>query len=88
MVKIEIEMNPSQFFEKSISTFKNNRTLQMFSVLILLLLISKPVYSCSIPVIGGIAYGHMRRRTVLPIGVSATVDGDAGTVVVTEGAVH
>jgi hypothetical protein len=45
MVKIEIEMNPSQFFEKSISTFKNNRTLQMCSVLILLLLISKPVYS-------------------------------------------
>lgn len=45
MVKIEIEMDPSQFFEKSIFTFKNNRTLQIFSVLILLLLISKPVHS-------------------------------------------
>ena len=45
MVKIEIEMDPSQFFKKSIFTFKNNRTLQFFSVLILLLLISKPVHS-------------------------------------------
>ena len=45
MVKIEIEMNPSEFVENSISTFKNNRTLQIFSALILLLLISKPVHS-------------------------------------------
>ena len=45
------------------------------------------VGDCSIPVIGGVAYGHMRRRTVLPIGVSTTVDGDAGTVVVTGRAV-
>ncbi len=40
-----------------------------------------------LPVISGVAYGHMRRRTVLPIGVSTLVDGHAGTVVVTEGAV-
>ncbi|MFP6647624.1 MAG: LD-carboxypeptidase [Candidatus Latescibacterota bacterium] len=41
-----------------------------------------------LPVVGGVAYGHMPRRTVLPIGVVARVDGDAATVAVTEPAVH
>ena len=45
MVKVEFEMNPSLFLNNTLSRFKNNRTLQIISVLILLLLISKPVHS-------------------------------------------
>jgi|TARA_B110000967_G_scaffold20580_1_gene19176 hypothetical protein len=45
MVKVEFEMNPGLFLEKTLSRFKNNRTLQIISVTILLLLISKPVHS-------------------------------------------
>jgi len=40
-----------------------------------------------LPVVGGVAYGHIRRRTVLPIGVRTHVDGDAGLVRIIESAV-
>jgi len=50
-------------------------------------MVADAVGASRIPVVGGVAYGHMRRRTVLPIGVSTVVDGDTGTVVVTERAV-
>lgn len=41
-----------------------------------------------IPTVSGVAYGHMRRRTVLPIGIPARVDADAATVTITESAVR
>ena len=40
-----------------------------------------------LPIVGGVAYGHMSRRTVLPIGVTTCVDGDSATVTITEAAV-
>jgi muramoyltetrapeptide carboxypeptidase len=45
------------------------------------------VGQADLPIMSGVAYGHMQRRTVLPIGVDVLVDGYAGTVVVTERAV-
>jgi muramoyltetrapeptide carboxypeptidase len=41
-----------------------------------------------LPVVGGVAYGHMPRRTVVPIGAHTCVDGDAATVVITAPAVY
>ena len=41
----------------------------------------------NLPVVAGVAYGHTRRRVVLPLGVSVCVDGDAGSVVITQAAV-
>jgi muramoyltetrapeptide carboxypeptidase len=41
----------------------------------------------NLPVVGGVAYGHRRRRVVLPVGVSVCVDGRSGTVAITEAAV-
>ena len=41
----------------------------------------------NLPIVAGVAYGHTRRRVVLPLGVSVCVDGDAGSVVITQAAV-
>jgi muramoyltetrapeptide carboxypeptidase LdcA involved in peptidoglycan recycling len=32
------------------------------------------------PVVTGVPYGHENDRVVLPVGVTATLDGDAGTL--------
>jgi muramoyltetrapeptide carboxypeptidase len=40
-----------------------------------------------IPVISGLSFGHIEQKLTLPIGVSATLDGDAGTLTVNEAAV-
>jgi muramoyltetrapeptide carboxypeptidase len=42
----------------------------------------------NIPTVSGVAYGHMRRRTVLPIGIPARIDADVGSVTITESAVR
>ena len=39
------------------------------------------------PIVAGVAYGHMVRRTVLPMGILTDVNAEAGTVEVTESAV-
>jgi muramoyltetrapeptide carboxypeptidase len=40
-----------------------------------------------IPAISGLSFGHIEQKLVLPIGARATLDADAGTVRVEEGAV-
>jgi len=40
-----------------------------------------------VPVISGLSFGHIEQKLVLPIGAPATLDADAGTVRVEEGAV-
>lgn len=45
------------------------------------------VGSRSMPIVAGVAYGHMVRRTVLPMGILTDVNAEAGTVEVTESAV-
>jgi len=40
-----------------------------------------------VPVISGLSFGHIEQKLVLPIGARATLDADAGTVRVEEGAV-
>lgn len=43
--------------------------------------------SLSVPAISGLSFGHIEQKLVLPIGARATLDADAGTVRVEEGAV-
>jgi muramoyltetrapeptide carboxypeptidase len=43
--------------------------------------------SSPIPAISGLSFGHIEQKLVLPIGARATLDADAGTVRVEEGAV-
>jgi muramoyltetrapeptide carboxypeptidase LdcA involved in peptidoglycan recycling len=43
--------------------------------------------SLPIPAISGLSFGHIEQKLVLPIGARATLDADAGTVRVVEGAV-
>ena len=43
--------------------------------------------SLPIPAIAGLSFGHIEQKLVLPIGARATLDADAGTVRVEEGAV-
>jgi muramoyltetrapeptide carboxypeptidase len=43
--------------------------------------------SLPIPAISGLSFGHIEQKLVLPIGARATLDADAGTVRVEEGAV-
>jgi muramoyltetrapeptide carboxypeptidase len=43
--------------------------------------------SASYPAISGVSFGHIEQKLVLPIGVSATLDGDAGTLRLDEAAV-
>ena len=45
MVKIEFEMNPKPFFQNIFELFKKKRSLQLFSGIIILLLISMPIHS-------------------------------------------
>lgn len=40
-----------------------------------------------VPAISGFAFGHIEKKLTLPIGVMATLDADAGTVVIDEAAV-
>lgn len=40
-----------------------------------------------IPALSGLSFGHIDQKLVLPLGVRATVDGDAGTVALDEAAV-
>ena len=39
------------------------------------------------PVISGLAIGHIEQKLTIPVGALATLDGDAGTLTLTEGAV-
>jgi muramoyltetrapeptide carboxypeptidase len=43
--------------------------------------------SLPIPAISGLSFGHIEQKLVLPIGARATLDADAGTLRVEEGAV-
>lgn len=43
--------------------------------------------SLGIPVIAGFAFGHIEEKLTLPIGMRATLDADAGTVIINEPAV-
>jgi muramoyltetrapeptide carboxypeptidase LdcA involved in peptidoglycan recycling len=38
-------------------------------------------------VISGLSFGHIDQKLTLPIGVMATLDGDAGTLTIDESAV-
>ena len=40
-----------------------------------------------VPAISGLSFGHIEQKLVMPIGVSATLDADAGTVTINEAAV-
>lgn len=40
-----------------------------------------------VPAIAGLSFGHIEQKLTLPIGVMATLDGDAGTVTIDEAAV-
>jgi muramoyltetrapeptide carboxypeptidase len=40
-----------------------------------------------VPVFAGLAFGHIEQKLTLPIGLPATIDADAGTVTIEEGAV-
>ena len=40
-----------------------------------------------VPVISGLSFGHIEQKLVLPLGIRATLDGDAGTVSIDEAAV-
>ena len=43
--------------------------------------------SLPIPVISGLSFGHIEQKLTLPLGVMATLDADAGTLTIDEGAV-
>jgi len=43
--------------------------------------------SLPIPSISGLSFGHIEQKLTLPIGISATLDADAGTVTIDEAAV-
>jgi muramoyltetrapeptide carboxypeptidase len=43
--------------------------------------------SSGVPVVSGFSFGHIEQKLVLPIGVMATLDGDAGTLRIDETAV-
>ena len=43
--------------------------------------------SLGVPALSGLAFGHIEQKLTLPIGVMATIDGDAGTVSIDEAAV-
>lgn len=43
--------------------------------------------SLRVPVISGLSFGHIDQKLTLPIGVMATLDGDAGTLTIDEAAV-
>lgn len=40
-----------------------------------------------VPVVGGLAFGHIEKKMTLPIGLEATLDADAGTIRIDESAV-
>lgn len=40
-----------------------------------------------VPVLSGLSFGHIEQKLTLPIGVIATIDGDAGTLTIDEAAV-
>lgn len=43
--------------------------------------------SLGVPAISGLSFGHIEKKLTLPIGVRATLDGDAGTLSIDEAAV-
>jgi len=43
--------------------------------------------SLGVPAIAGLSFGHIEQKLTLPIGVMATLDGDAGTVTIEDAAV-
>ena len=43
--------------------------------------------SLRVPAISGLSFGHIEQKLTLPIGVMATLDGDAGTLSIDEAAV-
>lgn len=43
--------------------------------------------SIGVPAISGLSFGHIEQKLTLPIGVMATLDGDAGTLTIDEAAV-
>jgi muramoyltetrapeptide carboxypeptidase len=43
--------------------------------------------SLGIPALSGLSFGHIEQKLTLPIGVMATIDGDAGTLTIDEAAV-
>ena len=43
--------------------------------------------SPGVPALAGLSFGHIEQKLTLPIGVMATIDGDAGTLAIDEGAV-
>jgi muramoyltetrapeptide carboxypeptidase len=43
--------------------------------------------SLPVPAISGLSFGHIEQKLTLPIGISATLDADAGTVTIDEAAV-
>ncbi|HJW94320.1 MAG TPA: LD-carboxypeptidase [Thermoanaerobaculia bacterium] len=43
--------------------------------------------SLGVPALSGLSFGHIEQKLTLPIGVMATIDGDAGTVSIDEAAV-
>jgi muramoyltetrapeptide carboxypeptidase len=43
--------------------------------------------SLRVPAISGLSFGHIEQKLVLPQGIRATVDGDAGTLTLDEAAV-
>ena len=44
--------------------------------------------SLPVPAISGLSFGHLEQKLVMPIGIQATVDADAGTVSIDEAAVQ
>lgn len=44
--------------------------------------------SLSVPALSGLSFGHIEQKLTLPIGVTATIDGDAGTLSIDEAAVR
>jgi muramoyltetrapeptide carboxypeptidase len=43
--------------------------------------------SLGVPALSGLSFGHIEQKLTLPIGVMATIDGDAGTLTIDEAAV-
>lgn len=41
-----------------------------------------------VPALSGLSFGHIEQKLTLPIGVTATIDGDAGTLTIDEAAVE
>jgi muramoyltetrapeptide carboxypeptidase len=44
--------------------------------------------SLPVPAISGLSFGHIEQKLVMPIGVRATLDADAGTLTIDEAAVR